>query len=813
MRLLMWIEAFGQDFRYAVRMLGRNRAFTAAAVLSLALGIGATTMVFSALYGIVIEPFPYKEPDRLMSLNIRNDSGMFVWSSYQIDDYLDLEANTHVFSGVIVSTISDVLMTGTGEPERLRGNYISMNTFEVMGATPILGRGTLPDDSAPGASPIAVLSYNFWQRRFGGDRNVIGQQLRLNGTIRTIVGVMPPRFLWRGADVYLPIPFRRGEPVDDVRTLHLMGRLKPGVSNAQAETDVRPVIQDIRQRKPQVYGEGGYRLELRSFKDTFASPLRSALLLLLGAVALLLLIACGNVSNLLLARTSARTREIAVRTSLGASRGRVIRQLLTESLVLAAFGGILGVALAYGSLEALLLIIPPDMIPAESEITLNRQVLVFTLIVSMLSAIVFGLAPAMQSAKTGLVTALRESGRGLAGGFRQARLRSTLIVLEVALSVVLLVAASLMIRTVMRMQQVALGFEPDRILSMRIPLPPQRYPKPEDRARFFANLLERTRALPGVTDVAASSSQPLYVSRGTLVDVPGRPFDNTRGVGVTEASERFLQISGTQLLRGRAFDAADVNAVRHVGVINETFARTYFGTNDPIGLIVHLKYLQRPPLALADDAIEIIGVAKDQPNLDIDRQMFPHILIPYTLNGSSLYLLARTSLPPLQLDRSIRAQVYGIDKDQPVAEVRAMNTLIDQWSFSAPRFNLVLFAIFALLGLLLATIGVYGVISYSVVRQTQEIGVRMALGAQKTDILRMVLAMGLKLVIAGLVIGCIAAYAASTLLASQLRGVSPHDPVAFISVVAVLLFVGIQACLWPARRAARIDPMVALRYE
>jgi putative ABC transport system permease protein len=807
-----WMEAFGQDVRYAVRMLRRSPAFTAAAVLSLALGIGATTMVFSALYGIVIEPFPYKSPETLMSVNVRDDRGGGFGSSYFVEDYLDLEAQARVFDGVIVSTISDVLMIGTGEPERLRGNYVSMNTFDVMGVGPLIGRASLAADAVPGATPIVVLSYNFWQRRFGGDRGVLGQQLRLNGMMRTVVGVMPPRFLWRGADVYVPVAFRRGETIDDVRVVHLMGRLKPGVTAAQADTDLRPILQDIRNRRPQL-GQGSFRIQLLSFKDTFASPLRSALLLLLGAVALLLLIACGNVSNLLLARTSARSREIAVRTSLGAGRGRVIRQLLTESLVLASAGGLLGVALAYGSLAALLLIIPPDMIPAESEIVLNRQVLIFTLAVSMLSAIVFGLAPAMQTAKTGIVTALRESGRGLAGGFRQARLRSALIILEVALCVVLLVAASLMIRTVMRMQQVSLGFEPDRILSMRIPLAPQRYPKPEDRARFFANLLERTRALPGVTDVALSGALPLYGGRGSLIEIPGHPIDTTRGVSVSEASERFLQMAGVPLLRGRAFTASDVTAVRHVGVINETLARTYFGTADPVGLAVHLKYLQRPPLALTDDAIEIIGVMKDAPNVDLDHQNFPEIAVPYTLNGNGLFLLVRTGLPPLQLDRSVREQVYAIDKDQPVTDVRTLETLIDQWTFSAPRFNLVLFAIFACLGLLLATIGVYGVISYSVARQTQEIGLRMALGAQKSDILRMVLAMGLKLVVAGVAIGCVAAYAASTLLASQLRGVSPHDPLAFLAVIVVLLFVGVQACLWPARRAARIDPMVALRDE
>jgi putative ABC transport system permease protein len=812
MRVVRLLEALGQDLRYAVRMLRRSPAFTAAAVLSLALGIGATTMVFSAVYGVVIEPYPYKDLDTLMSVAVRDDSGTSMGAAYFVDDYLDLEVQAHVFDGVIVSTITDVLMIGTGEPERLRGNYCSMNTFDVMGVRPILGRGTLPDDAKPDATPIAVLSYNFWQRRFGGDRTVIGQQLRLNGTTRTVVGVMPPRFLWRGADVYVPVVFRHGQTIDDVRVVLLLGRLKSGVTKEQVATDLRPIIQDIRDRRPQP-GQGGFRLQIRSFKETFAGPLRDAMWLLLGAVALLLLIACGNVSSLLLARTSTRAREIAVRTSLGASRGRVIRQLLTESLVLAAAGGLLGIVLAYGGLTALVLIIPPDMIPAESVIRMNRQVLVFTLAVSMLSAIVFGLAPAMQTAKTGIVTALRESGRGLAGGVRQARLRSSLIVLEVALSVVLLVAASLMIRSLMRMQQVSLGFEPDRVLSMRIPLAPQRYPKSEDRARFFSALVERARALPGVEDVAVSNSQPLYSSRSTPIEVPGRATDPTRGVAVTESDERFLKLSGTPLLQGRAIAAADVSGVRHVGVINERFARTYFGDTDPIGRIVHLKYLQRPPLNLTDDGIEIIGVMKDAPNFDLMQQMYPQIAIPYTLNGNNLFLLARTALPPLQLDRSIRAQVYAIDKDQPVTEVRALDTLIDQLTFSAPRFNLVLFAIFAALGLLLATLGVYGVISYSVARQTQEIGVRVALGAQKSDILRMVLAMGLRLVVAGTAIGCIAAYAASTLLASQLRGVSPHDPFAFVSVIALLLFVGTQACLWPARRAARIDPIVALRYE
>lgn len=806
------LDTLRQDFRYALRMLRHSPAFTGAALLSLALGIGATTTIFSVIYAVVLEPFPYKDPDTLMSVRGNATEGRRgIGTYYPIDDFVEIAERTRAFTGVIASTISDVSMIGTGEPERLRGNYITANTFDVMGVPPLLGRASTADDAKPGAPPIALLGYTFWQTRFGGSRDVLGQQLRLNGTVRTVVGVMPHRFMWRGADVYLPIPFARGQILDGVQFVHLMGRLRPGVTREQAAADLTPILNDIGRRYPEPIGP--FRVELRSFKESFASSLREPLLLLLGAVGLLLLIACGNVSNLLLARASAREREIALRSSLGASRGRLIRQLLTESVVLAAAGAALGVALAYVGLRAILLLVPPDMIPAESEIVMNRQVLLFTLAVSACSAILFGLMPSLQTARRDLANPMRESGRSLTGGVKQARLRNLLVVAEVALSVVLLVGAGLMIRTLINMKQVGLGFEPARILSMRVPLDVRRYDSAEVRGRFFADLIERLRALPGVESAAASLSRPPFGGRGSRIVVPGQSVDTSRGVAVNEASPDYFRLVGATLRRGRTFTEQDVAARRRVGVVNEAFLKQYYPSGDPIGRSVHLRYLTQPPINAPDDSVEIIGVTRDVLNTDIDRATLPEIAVPYTLNAEYMSVLVKTVLPPRQLERAVRGQVYAIDKDQPVTEVETLEALMDRWSFSVPRFNLVLFSIFAGLGLLLATIGVYGVISYAVSRQTQEFGVRLALGAQRTDIIRMVVAGGLRLVAIGIVFGCIAAVAAGRLLATQIWGVSPYDPLSFAVVILLLLIVGLQACLWPARRAARVDPMTALRQQ
>ncbi|MPY87721.1 MAG: FtsX-like permease family protein [Luteitalea sp.] len=810
--MLTWLETLAQDLRYGCRTLWRQRTFSLVAIGSLALGIGATTIIFSAVHAIVLEPFPYKDPDTLVSISASTPGGGST-SYYLIDEFLEITERNRVFTDTIASTISDVLMTGTGEPERLRGNYVTLNTFEVMGVPPLLGRGSTAEDARTGANPIAVLGYTFWQNRFGGQADVLGQQLRLNGRVRTVVGVMPPRFMWRGADVYLPEVFRRGQAIDGVRGVHLMGRLKPGVTRRQVEADVRPIIEDLRRRDPERFAANA-RVQVSTFKEAFASGLRDSLVALLGAVGLLLLIACANVSNLLLARASVREREMAIRTSLGAGRRRIARQLLTESLVLAVAGGVAGVVLAYVGLNAVTTLLPDNLVPDESELVINLPVLFFALSLSMLSAVVFGLVPALQAARTAVASAMREAGRGLAGAARHTWVRNGLVVTEVALAVVLLVGASLMMRTMISLQRVELTFEPDRILTMRVPLPEERYPTTTDRARFFTALLENVRDLPGVRAAAVNSSIPLYAGWGSRVEIPGHPTDR-RGVAVQEASPAYFDIVGTSPVSGRLFDQQDVTAARRVAVVNEAFVARYFARQSPIGRMVRLLYLSEPMVSATDNGVEIIGVVRNVRNRGFNEQdeVWPEVYVPFTLSAVRAYVVVQADLPPMQLQRSVRGQVYAIDKDQPVTEVRTVDMAMHEYSLAGPRFTFVLFAIFASLGLLLATVGVYGMLTYAVTRRTQEIGVRVALGARWFDVIQMVMGLGLRLVGVGLVLGCLGALAASRLLASQLWGVSPFDVLSFAVITALLLAVGLLACFWPAHRAARIDPVVALRAE
>jgi len=445
MSLFEWPAEFARDIRYALRTLASSRSFAAIAAGSLALGIGGSTAMYSVLHAVVLDPFPYQEPHRLLSVAAQGDRGGN-GSYYSIDQFLDLAERNRVFDGVVASTWSDVTWTGDGEPRRLRGNHCTMNTFEVMGVPPIIGRVTRASDAVEGAPPVTVLGYRFWQREFGGDPSVLGRQLRLNDTVRTVVGVMPPRFMWRGADVYLPHIFRRGQALDGVSDVHLMGRLKPGVTRAQAEADLRPILDDLQRREPDRFPRA-WRLRLRDFGETFPSAIRNALWILFGAVGLLLVIACLNVSNLLLSRAAYRRREIAIRASMGAGRARLVRQLLTESLALAVAGGVLGIGVAWAALRGIIALVPPNTIPDEAEIALNLPVLLFALGVSAVAALLFGLAPALQLSGRDLLTPLQEAGRGASGSRRQRVFRGALVVGEVALSLMLLVGASLMIRT------------------------------------------------------------------------------------------------------------------------------------------------------------------------------------------------------------------------------------------------------------------------------------------------------------------------------------------------------------------------------
>jgi len=810
--MFTWLEQFFRDVRFGFRNLRKSPGFTSIAILSLALGIMATTAMYSVLYAVVLDPFPYKDVDNLMSVKVGDPSQRGYRTGYSTDQFLEIAERNSIFEGVIASTISDVLWTGSGDPQRLRGNYGTPNTFQIMGVPPLLGRTTTPDDGRPDAELVAVLGYRFWKRQFGGDPTVVGRQLRLNDKVRTVIGVMPKRFMWRGADVYLPIVFERGRVVDGVRGVHLLGRLKPGVTAAQAEADLRPIIQELKNREPAQFPDK-WQVSLLSFKETFPSSIRENLWILFGAVGLLLLIACANVSNLLLSRAGSRQKEMAVRAALGASRARLIRQLLTESLILAVIGGALGVLLAYGGIQAIITLVPPNTIPDESEIVLNNPVLFFTLLVSMLTSIVFGLAPALHVCGRHLANPLREAGRSLAGSSRQAFLRKTLVVVEVALSLMLLVAASLMIRTFQAVQDVDVGFRTDRLLTMRVPLPEQRYPDPERRVIFFQELLRSVSALPGVMAVGLNTGMHPLGNMGLPVDVAGSTQQDTRPVMIHQINPDYTKVLGIALSQGRLFEENEVNGKLHLALVNESFVRKRLEGPSPLGRVVRIPRLKEPRFGLTDDSFQIVGVVKDTLNNSLIDPVMPEVYLPFTLMGRADRLVTLTQSDPAGVTQAVLRQVYAIDKGQPVTDVKTIDRILQEEVYAGTRFNLALFSVFAALGLSLAIIGVYGVMSNSVTQQTHEIGIRMALGAAPGNIIGMVVGHGFWLLLAGIALGLVGSFLTVRLLSGQIWNVSPFDPVSFSAVSLILLIAGLQACFWPARRAARIDPILALRQE
>jgi putative ABC transport system permease protein len=807
------IQSFLQDFRYGARMLRKSPGFSAIAILSLALGIMAATAMYSVIYGVVLNPFPYHDVDSLMSVKIWSPDQSGYRVGYTVDQFLEIAERNTIFEGVIASSISDVLWSSQGEPQRLRGNVCTVNTFDVMGVPPLIGRTPTAADAAPGAPPVAVLGYKFWNRQFGADPNVLGRQMLLNESTRTIIGVMPPRFMFRGADVYLPTIFHHGQLPEGVRYVHLLGRLKAGVTPAKSEADLLPIIADLKQREPAAFPEK-WRVGLLSFKETFPSGIREVLWILFGAVGLLLLIACANVSNLLLSRAISRQREIALRASLGATRARLIRQLLTESLLFSTVAGALGAVMAFGVLRAIIAVVPPDSIPDESQIVIDRPVLLFTLGISFLTALVFGLAPALHASRGQLVTALKESGRGIGAGIRQVLASNAMVVAEVALSLVLLVGATLMIRTVLAIQNVNLGIRTDRVLTLRVPLSTQRYPDAARRTAFFEELLRRVELLPGIDAAGINAGMhPFFGGMETSVEISGATQTDTRPVVIHQVSRYYTKVFGIALVEGRLFTDNEISSRSRLAIANQSFVSRYLPNSDPLGRIARIPRLAAAPSNITDNAFQIVGVAKDVVNRGLTSEIAPELYIPYTITGTADYLAVLTNADPTSLAKAVTEQVYALDPDQPVTDVRTLSSLLNDWEYAGPRFSVVLFGVFAALGLTLAVVGVYGVVSNAVSQRTHEIGVRKALGAASADVLRLVFLFGARLILLGIGIGLAASLAIARILSNQLWGVSPHDPLTLFSVVVVLLLVGFIACWVPARRAMRVDPLVALRYE
>jgi predicted permease len=796
-----------RDLRHGARSLVQGRAFTAVALASLALGIGGTTAMFSVIYGVILDPFPYQDPDRLVSLGVAAPEQRFAGAYYPVDQFVEIAERATAFSGVIASTISDVAWRGAGEPQRLRGNHCTLNTFEVMGVPPLIGRVTTAADAAPGAEPVAVLSYRFWQRQFGGDPAVLGRKLHLNDKVRTVIGVMPPRFMWRGPDVYLPLVFRRGEIPEGVEEVHAMGRLKPGMSMEQAAADLRPIIADLVARTPRNFPRQ-WKVSLHTFKETFPSDIQDALWTLFGAVGLLLVIACVNVSNLLLSKAAYRRREMAIRASLGAGRFRLVRQLLAESVVLGVAGGALGIGAAYGGLRGIIAMVPRDTIPDEAHISLNGAVLLFTLAVSVCGALLFGMAPAIQLSGRDIVTPLKEAGRGLSGGRGQKLLRGALVSGEVALSLMLLVGASLMIRTLAAVQSTDVGPRPDRVLTLRIPFSRERTLDP-NRAAFAGEVLRRVEAVPGVAAAAISSGLPSLGGGGTQVEVVGGANNDGRPVILHQVSENYLAAASLTLVQGRFLSAQEVAGRMPVAVVNQAFVKRYLRADEVFGRPLRIQRLR----TVTGDAFQIAGVVRDRVNRAWTGETLPEIYVPYTYLGMADRLVVACSVPPGSLDKALRAQVYAVDPGQPLMDVKTLEKLLAEYIYARPRFNQLLFAVFAALGLTLALFGVYGVISSAVAQQTREIGIRIALGASLRQVVGMMLGAGAKLLAFGIAVGLAGSLASVKLLSGLVRSVSTFDPYSFAMVTVLIFAAGLFACYWPARRAARVDPVIALRDE
>lgn len=803
-----WFGSIWQDCRYGARELAKHKAFTTTAVLSLALGILATSALYSVIYGVVLEPFPYKDTDNLTTIAVRNPEQRGWRSSYSIGEYAELARRATIFEGVGASTISDVLWMSNGEPMRLRGNHISHNGFDVMGVPALLGRAVTASDPNPEAE--CVLGYRFWTRQFGANPAVIGTTLVLNNQPRTVVGVMPPRFMFRGADVYLPLNYMDGREKEGISSVHITARRKPGVTPAQAVADLDPIIRDLAKTNPALYPKT-WRVELIPFKEMFPSGIRNILWVMFAAVGLLLLIGCANVSNLLLAHATTRQREMSMRAALGAGRARLLRQLLTESLLLAVAGGALGVAGSWGALKLILAIVPPNVIPDEAEIVLNGPVLVFSFLVSLATAVLFGLAPALHSSRPDLATPLKESARASGGSRRMAWLRGSLVVTELSLAIVLLSGAGLFLNTLLRLYHAPLAVGIDHRLTMRVPLNERVYPTPERRAAFLKQVVDGVSALPGVLAVGVNAGLHPLGSWSFPVEIPGSPNADKRPVSFHQVNAGYLKLTGIGLRQGRWLDEADVQAQRHFAVVNETFVKRYFAGQSPLGKQVKLWRLGMPPFRLTDTVFEIAGVVQDAIHELHNGEASTEIYIPYSILGMADQLVVHTSGDPMTMAPHVKRAIYGMRAEQFVDQTYSLESLMDRYVYSQGRFNVWLMGTFGVLGLLLSVIGVYGLLTQVVSHSQHEYGLRMAVGAGTSDIMRLVMVRGMRLMIIGLAIG-IAVTLVLLRKYGNLLGVSdPFDPLSLAGSCAVLFVAGIAACWVPAIRAGRTDPLRALR--
>src|SRR2546423_730561 len=797
------------DFRYAFRQLIKAPGFTLAAILPVALGIVACPAIFSVVNVVVLQPLDYPQPDRIVNIRETN-LPKFPEFSVSPPNYLDWEKQTKSYDYLAAYTGARINLTGDGEPQQLLGVKATGHYFDVFGIKPVVGRFLLPEEDAQGKNHVVVLSYAFWQRVFGGARDVAGRAVQLNGEPYTVVGVAPFGFgLTSKVDAWLPMAFKPDETANDARGGHyinVVGRLKPGVTVAQARAELEVIASQLAKQYPD--SNKGWGIFMMPIQDYTVRDVKPVLYTLLGAVGCVLLIACANLANRLLARATARSREISIRAALGAGRGRLIRQLLTESVVLAVCGGIAGVLLARWGLDALLALAPTSL-PRITEIHLDFGVLLFSLGLSVVTGLLFGIAPALLAARADVNEALKQGTRGSTEGGARGRLRSALVVIEVTFALVLLGGAGLLARSFMQLAHVDPGFIPENATLLRLSLPQKKYPEKDQQIAFASALLERIKNLPGVQAVGITHSMPLVGDYVLGFNIEGRPHIDPADLPSTNyysVTPDYFRAMGIRLIRGRVFTAQDDAKAPRVVIINETMARQFFPNEDPIGKRINIT---NGP----DTWREIVGIVADIKQYGLDKATSAQSYEPFAqVPFSSLNVVIRTKGSPAALLGALRPAVYAVDKDQPVGIIRPLEEIMAD-SIARQRFAMTLLTVFSGVALVIAAVGIYGVMAYNVVQRTGEFGIRMALGAQQRDVLRLVLTQGGKLIGLGLVIGLLATLVASYAMRSILFNTSAYDPLTLMSITLLLAAVALVACFFPANRATKVNPIEALRTE
>lgn len=804
-----------QDLRYGARMLLKKPGFTFVAILTLALGIGANTAIFSVVNAVLLRPLPYAEPERIIQLWETAKSRNIKQGSVSPHCFNDWKTQNESFEQLAAYRYGNFTLTGGDQPESITGIATSYNLFSILGVKPFMGRDFLAEEDAPGRNRVVILSQGMWTRTFGADKDVLDKSIQLNGESYTVIGVMPKGFQYPdSADMWVPLGIDLSKFGRGTHFLFALGRLKANVQVAAAQSEMDAIANHLEQQYPDSNLDAG--IELVPLQEQMVRRVKDALLVLLVAVGFVLLIACANVTNLLLVRATSRQKEIAIRTALGASRWRLMRQFLTEGILLSVLGGALGLLLAWWGVDAIHSFLPGDIVRNKS-IGIDQWVLAFTLAVSVVTGIFSALAPAWFGTNPNLNQTLKESGKQVTSGFLRKSLRASLVISEVALALVLLVGAGLLVKSFVRLQQVDPGFKPDNVLTMMISLPSKKYADGKQKNDFFQQALERINSIGGVKVAGAVTDLPFSGSRSrSSFQIEGRPSTDPNDDYTADnrvVSPNYFNAMGMTLLEGRDFTERDNKEAQGAIVINQSLARIFFPNENPLGKRINIGTPEETEFYGKPVWREIVGVVADIKHQDLQAESKPEMYIPFLQHPAGrLMVVVRQTAGATNPTTAIREAIQSIDKDLPVFGVNTMERRLSQ-SILPQRLNMWLISIFAATALVLAAIGLYGVMSYSVAESTREIGIRMALGARPADVLKLIISQGMKVLLIGLAIGLGAAFALTRLMGSLLFGVTATDAVTFISVSVLLAVVALLACFIPARRAARVDPMVALRYE